>query len=63
MSPSVHYSLAVIQDEVRRLVHQGMISRRQPIYSLCKYIPIQEWIFVEQELEENDFYCAIASVI
>lgn len=33
MIPSIQYSLAVIRDEARRLVQQGIISRQQPIYT------------------------------
>uniref|UniRef100_B8HVT8 DUF4327 domain-containing protein n=1 Tax=Cyanothece sp. (strain PCC 7425 / ATCC 29141) TaxID=395961 RepID=B8HVT8_CYAP4 len=55
MIQSVHYSLAVIQDEARSLVHRGIVSRQQPIYTLCQYIPAREWSLVESELERNDF--------
>ena len=55
MIPSIRYSLAVIRDEARRLVQQGIISRQQAIYTLCRYIPAREWIYIEHELEENDF--------
>ncbi len=54
--PSInYYSLDVIQDEARRLVQKGMVSRQQPIYSLCQYIPAREWVCVECELEKCDF--------
>lgn len=55
MIPSIRYSLAVIRDEARRLVQQGIISRQQAIYTLCQHIPTREWIYVEHELEENYF--------
>ncbi len=55
MVQSVEYSLDVIRDEARRLVNKGLISRRQPIYALCQYIPVREWAGVESELEKNDF--------
>lgn len=55
MKQSIHYNLEVIQDEARHLVERGLVSRRQPIYVLCEYIPVCEWTFVEHELEENDF--------
>ncbi|MDX2213419.1 MAG: DUF4327 family protein [Oculatellaceae cyanobacterium bins.114] len=55
MASSSRYSLTVIRDEVRYLVQQDLVSRRQPIYTLYKYIPAQEWEDVERELEENDF--------
>jgi hypothetical protein len=55
MIPSIRYSLAVIRDEARRLVQQRIISRHQAIYTLFQYIPAREWIYIEHELEENDF--------
>lgn len=51
----IRYSLSIIQDEARQLVQQGMVSRQQPIYSLCQYIPLREWVGVECELEKSDF--------
>jgi hypothetical protein len=45
----------LLQDEARELVHKGVISRNQPIYVLCQYIPAREWAFVECVLENNDF--------
>jgi hypothetical protein len=54
--PSIsYYSLDVIQDEARRLVHKGVVSRQQPIYTLCQYIPAREWVCIECELEKCDF--------
>lgn len=53
--PSIRYSLNVIQDEARELVHKGVISRQQPIYSLCQYIPAREWAGIECELEKSNF--------
>ena len=50
-----YYSLDVIQDEARRLVERGMVSRQQPIYTLCQYIPARERVCVESELEKCDF--------
>ncbi len=52
---SVQYSLDVIQDEARHLVDRGLLSRQQPIYSLCQYIPAREWVCVECELERHNF--------
>jgi Domain of unknown function (DUF4327) len=53
MTPStIHYSIDVIKDEARELVHKGIISRQQPIYALCEYIGPGEWRCVECELEE-----------
>lgn len=53
--PTIQYSLNVIQDEARHLVNKGAVSRQQPIYSLCQYIPAREWVGVEFELEKCDF--------
>ena len=55
MATSVQYSLDLIKDEARQLVKKGLISRQQPIYTLCQYSPGREWICVECELERNDF--------
>ena len=54
-TPSVQYSLAVIQEEARRLVYKGVVSRQQPIYTLCQYIPAREWAWVECELEKSNY--------
>lgn len=55
MIQSIQYSLNLIQDEARSLVEKGVISRQQPIYVLCQYIPAREWAGVEGLLENNDF--------
>lgn len=44
-----------IQDEARQLVQQGIVSRNQPIYVLCQYIPAREWASVECELEKSSY--------
>lgn len=49
------YSLSMLRDEVRQLLEKGTISRHQPIYVLCQYIPAREWVCVEYELERSDF--------
>lgn len=54
-TPSVQYSIDVIQEEARRLVAKGVVSRQQPIYVLCQYIPAREWVCVECELERCNF--------
>lgn len=51
----IRYSLDVIQDEARQLVQKGAVSRQQPIYTLCQYIPAREWVCIECELEKCDF--------
>lgn len=55
MIQSVQYSMGLIQDEARQLVQKGVVSRHQPIYVLCQYIPAREWSCVECVLENNDF--------
>jgi hypothetical protein len=52
---TVQYSIDVIQQEARQLVNKGLVSRQQPIYTLCQYIPAREWACVEGELEKCDF--------
>jgi hypothetical protein len=55
MLQSLPYSLNIIQDEARQLVQKGLVSRQQPIYILCQYIPAREWSCIEGELERCDF--------
>jgi hypothetical protein len=55
MLQSLHYSIDVIRDEARHLVQQGVVSRQQPIYTLCRHIPAREWVMVESELEVAGF--------
>lgn len=55
MLQSIQYSLNLIQDEARQLVQKGLVSRQQPIYILCQYIPAREWACIESELEQCDF--------
>jgi uncharacterized protein YqgQ len=55
MLQSRQYSLNIIQDEARELVRKGLISRQQPIYILCQFIPPREWACIEGELERCDF--------
>ncbi|NJN86755.1 MAG: DUF4327 family protein [Leptolyngbyaceae cyanobacterium SL_7_1] len=55
MLQSIQYSMDLIQDEARQLVREGVVSRHQPIYALCKYIPAREWVYVECELEKCNF--------
>lgn len=53
--PRFYYSIKMIQDEARHLVDNGTVSRHQPIYTLCQYIPAREWVCVECELERCDY--------
>lgn len=55
LQTTVPYSIDLIQDEARQLVQRGLVSRRQPIYVLCQYIPAREWVCVEGELERCNF--------
>lgn len=53
---NVHYfGIDALKDDVRHLVAKGAVSRYQPIYTLCRYIPDREWLWVERELENNRF--------
>lgn len=54
LSP-VEYSLDVIKHEVIHLVQKGIISRRQPIYVLCEYIPARDWTAFERELAKYEY--------
>jgi hypothetical protein len=55
MIQSVQYSMVLLEDEARQLVHKGVVSRHQPIYTLCQYIPAREWAGVEGVLETHGF--------
>jgi hypothetical protein len=52
---AVKYSINLIKEEALELVQKGVLSRQQPIYALCQYIPAREWTYVEYELEESSF--------
>ncbi len=52
---SYRYTLDFIRDEIRALVENGILSRRQPLYCLAQYIPAREWLGVERQLEEKDY--------
>ncbi len=52
---TISYTISFIKQEARQLVKKGILSRQQPIYTLCKYIPPREWGNIELELEHNDF--------
>lgn len=55
MITTIRYDINVIQEEARELVRKGTVSRNQPIYTLCQFIPVREWVYVEQELELNGY--------
>ncbi|MGA7932874.1 MAG: DUF4327 family protein [Kovacikia sp.] len=50
-----YFNIDALRNEVRHLIEKGIVSRYQPIYTLCRYIPYREWLQVEYELERNDF--------
>lgn len=52
---SINYSIDAIKDEARHLIEKGTVSRQQPIYTLCEYIPAREWVCVEYELERCEY--------
>ena len=49
------YNIESIREEARQLIEKGILSRQQPIYTLCKYIPAREWVGVECELERCEY--------
>ena len=53
--PSFDYDIDTLKDEARQLVEGGIVSRHQPIYVLCQYIPASQWVRVECELERHDY--------
>lgn len=55
MVQTLQYSLQLVQEEARCLVAKGVVSRQQPIYTLCQYVPVREWPLIEAELERCDF--------
>jgi hypothetical protein len=52
---SLQYSLEILKEEARQLVDQRILSRHQPIYRLCEFIPPREWIALTAELEAWNF--------
>jgi hypothetical protein len=53
--PPINYSIESIKEEARQLIETGILSRQQPLYTLCRYIPAREWVCVECELEKCDY--------
>jgi hypothetical protein len=49
------YSLEMLRDEARHLVQLRIVSRHQPIYRLCEYVPARQWISLTAELEKGNF--------
>ena len=54
-APTTTYTIEFIKEEARQLIEKGILSRQQPIYTLCKYIPAREWVGVECELERCEY--------
>jgi hypothetical protein len=48
---SINLDLDTIKEEARQLLSRGIISRNQPLYVLCEFLPAREWLGVENELE------------
>ncbi|MEH2461049.1 DUF4327 family protein [Nostoc sp.] len=55
MNTTVKYDIEVIKEEALKLVKKRLVNRQQPIYTLCKYIPHNDWVNFELELEKNEF--------
>ena len=51
----IQYDIQSLQQAALTLVQQGELTRKQPIYRLCQYIPARQWLNVECELERYDF--------
>ena len=49
------YTIESLKEEARQLIEKGILSRQQPIYTLCKYIPAREWVCIECELERCEY--------
>lgn len=49
------HTLTEIQDKTLQLVKKGTISREQRIYALWEYVSAREWVYIERELENNNF--------
>lgn len=50
-----HYTIEMIRNEAQQLVESGMVSRQQPIFTLCGYLAAREWPLIEAELEQYDY--------
>lgn len=50
-----HYTIEMVRDEARQLIESGLVSRQQPIFTLCGYIAAREWSLIEAELEQYDY--------
>ena len=50
-----HLSIDTIKNEAKQLIEKGIVSRSQPLYVLCEYLPAREWLGIECELERCDY--------
>lgn len=50
-----HYTIDMLRDEAKQLVEGGIVSRQQPIFTICGYIAAREWPFIESELAQHDY--------
>ena len=57
MPPSVakHYTIDMLRNEAKQLVEGGIVSRQQPIFTMCGFIAAREWPFIEAELEKYEY--------
>ena len=55
MKTTLKYDIEVIKEEALQLVKKRLVNRQQSIYTLCKYIPLGNWVNFELELEKNEF--------
>lgn len=53
--PATFFSLERIRATAIELVRQNRLDRQQPIYTLCQFIPANQWLAVERELELHEF--------
>ncbi|MEB3309248.1 MAG: DUF4327 family protein [Snowella sp.] len=49
------YSIHDLKEEAKELVYQGKLSRQHHLYSLCEFLPCNQWKCVEIELEKHGF--------
>jgi len=50
-----HYTIDMLRDEAKQLVEGGVVSRQQPIFTICGFIAAREWPLIELELAKHDY--------
>jgi hypothetical protein len=50
-----HYTIDMLRDEAKQLVEGGVVSRQQPIFTICGFIAAREWPLIESELARHDY--------